>query len=61
MKRVVLIVMLMCVSFVLRAQYDNFYYANGVSTINLDNIPSGIYFYTVRSGDDVMTGKLVVE
>ena len=44
-----------------RAQYDNFYYANGVSTINLDNIPSGIYFYTVRSGDDVMTGKLVVE
>ena len=53
--------MLMCVSFVLRAQYDNFYYANGVATINLDNIPSGIYFYTVRSGDDVMTGKLVVE
>ena len=34
---------------------------NGVATINLDNIPSGIYFYTVRSGDDVMTGKLVVE
>ena len=34
---------------------------NGAATINLDNIPSGIYFYTVRSGDDVMTGKLVVE
>ncbi len=34
---------------------------NGVATINLDNIPSGIYFYTVRSGDDVITGKLVVE
>ena len=34
---------------------------NGAATINLDNIPSGIYFYTVRSGDDVMTGKLVVK
>ena len=33
----------------------------GVATVNLDDIPSGIYFYTVRSGDDVITGKLVVE
>ena len=32
---------------------------NGKTTLSLEELPSGIYFYTIRCGENVKTGKLV--
>ena len=32
---------------------------NGETTLSLEELPLGIYFYTIRCGEDVKTGKLV--
>ena len=33
--------------------------ANGKMTLSLEDIPSGIYFYSIRCGENVKTGKLI--
>ncbi|MBO7287050.1 MAG: T9SS type A sorting domain-containing protein, partial [Bacteroidales bacterium] len=40
---------------VMTAQLDG----NNKTTLSLEELPSGIYFYTIRCGEDVKTGKLV--
>ena len=32
---------------------------NGKTTLSLEELPSGIYFYTIRCGENVKTGKLI--
>ena len=32
---------------------------NGKTTLSLEELPSGIYFYTIRCGENVKSGKLV--
>ncbi|MBO7287462.1 MAG: T9SS type A sorting domain-containing protein [Bacteroidales bacterium] len=32
---------------------------NGETTLSLEELPSGIYYYTIKCGEDVKTGKLV--
>jgi hypothetical protein len=32
---------------------------NGKTTLSLEELPSGIYFYTIKCGENVKTGKLV--
>ncbi|MBQ5856852.1 MAG: T9SS type A sorting domain-containing protein [Bacteroidales bacterium] len=41
---------------VMTAQLDG---NNGETTLSLEELPSGIYFYTIKCGENVKTGKLV--
>ena len=41
---------------VMTAQLDG---NNGETTLSLEELPSGIYYYTIRCGENVKTGKLV--
>ena len=41
---------------VMTAQLDG---NNGETTLSLEELPSGIYYYTIKCGEDVKTGKLV--
>ena len=34
---------------------------SGMMTLDISELPSGIYFYTVSCSEDVRTGKLIVK